>query len=100
MTFLVSLFAVTSYLLAIGGGDAGGIWVALIIGGILIATWISNVIQLYYRKRHGVKFFKIAPLHHHLEAVGIPGGAVVNYYMLTTFLLVFIGFTIILAGLA
>lgn len=49
-----------------------GISLFIVIGFVLIATVLSNIIQVSYRKLTGKKFFKIAPLHHHFEALGWP----------------------------
>ena len=41
-----------------------------IIGFPLVATSLSSAIQIFWKKNFGKKVFKIAPLHHHLEAGG------------------------------
>jgi phospho-N-acetylmuramoyl-pentapeptide-transferase len=44
-----------------------------IIGLIFVAEAGSSLIQIYSKKlRHGKKVFKIAPIHHHFEALGWP----------------------------
>ncbi|MEZ4104602.1 MAG: hypothetical protein R3B60_04955 [Candidatus Paceibacterota bacterium] len=60
----------------------GGYGVSLlpIIGFLLVVTVLSNIIQLGYRKITGQKFFKIAPLHHHFEAIGWPSYKVTMRY--------------------
>lgn len=57
-----------------------GISMLLIAGLPLVATVISNVIQMTYRKATGKKFFRIAPLHHHFEAIGWPSHKVTMRY--------------------
>jgi phospho-N-acetylmuramoyl-pentapeptide-transferase len=52
--------------------DGYGISLFLIVGFVLIATVVSNIIQISYRKCTGKKVFRIAPLHHHFEAIGWP----------------------------
>ena len=43
----------------------------IIVGAIFIFTTMSVIIQLTSKKfRNGKKVFKIAPFHHHLEAIG------------------------------
>lgn len=66
----------------------GGYGVALffIIGFVLIATVLSNIIQISYRKLTGRKFFRIAPLHHHFEAIGWPPYKVVMRYWIISML--------------
>ena len=60
----------------------GGYGIALlpIIGFLLVITVASNLIQISYRKITGEKFFKIAPLHHHFEAIGWPSYKVTMRY--------------------
>ncbi len=96
ITTLIVLFAIITFLLGTGEGSGSGLWIAGIFGTVLIATWVSNVLQLGYRKMTGKKLFQIAPLHHHFEALGIPGSAVVLRYMLVTFLCVILGISIVL----
>lgn len=44
-----------------------------VIGIIFVAEAGSSVIQILSKKlRHGKKIFKIAPIHHHFEAIGWP----------------------------
>ena len=86
VTILLMLFTLITFLLGSGENAGDGLWMGGIFGGVLIATWVSNVLQLAYRKRTGKKLFRIAPIHHHFEAIGIPSGAVVSWYMLVTIL--------------
>ena len=96
ITFLTVTYAVITFLLALGSGESVGIWIGLIFGGVLIATFVSNLIQLHHRRKYGRKLFRVAPVHHHLEAIGINGSAVVNYYLLTTILFVILGISVVL----
>jgi phospho-N-acetylmuramoyl-pentapeptide-transferase len=57
-----------------------GVALFIIAGLPLLATVLSNVIQLSYRRFTGKKFFKIAPLHHHFEAIGWPSYKVTMRY--------------------
>ncbi|MBP6881889.1 MAG: hypothetical protein KBB78_02980 [Candidatus Pacebacteria bacterium] len=61
-------------------GDGHGISLLLIAGLPLVATVLSNIIQMTYRKATGKKFFHIAPLHHHFEALGWPSYKVTMRY--------------------
>lgn len=66
-------------------GDGHGVFLFLLIGLPLIATVASNVIQMSYRKTTGKKFFRIAPLHHHFEAIGWPSYKVtMRYWLIST----------------
>ncbi len=60
--------------------DGHGISLLLIAGLPLVATVTSNVLQISYRKFTGKKLFKIAPLHHHFEAIGWPSAKVTMRY--------------------
>lgn len=60
--------------------DGHGIALLPIIGFLLVVTVLSNVIQIVYRKATGKKFFRIAPLHHHFEAIGWPSYKVTMRY--------------------
>lgn len=67
-------------------GDGHGIALLLIVGIPLIATVVSNVAQITYRKMTGKKLFKIAPLHHHFEAIGWPSAKVtMRYWIISVF---------------
>lgn len=61
-------------------GDGFGISLLTIIGLPLIATVVSNVSQIIYRRFTGKKLFQIAPLHHHFEAIGWPSYKVTMRY--------------------
>jgi phospho-N-acetylmuramoyl-pentapeptide-transferase len=60
--------------------DGYGISLLPIIGSLLVITVLSNIIQIVYRKATGKKFFKIAPIHHHFEAIGWPSYKVTMRY--------------------
>ena len=95
ITLLLMLYALISFLLGSGEYAGAGLWIGALFGLVLIATWVSNVLQLLYRKKTGKKLFRIAPLHHHFEALGIPGCAVVSRYMLVTVLCVVAGLSLL-----
>ncbi|MFA5022874.1 MAG: hypothetical protein WC537_01215 [Candidatus Paceibacterota bacterium] len=65
----------------------------------LVATVISVVIQLLSKKfRNGKKVFKVAPLHHHFEAIGWPAYKVVMRYWVIGIVFAIIGMIITLIG--
>lgn len=69
---------------SIGGGY--GIALLPLVGFLLVVTVLSNIIQMLYRKKTGKKFFKIAPLHHHFEAIGWPSHKVtMRYWIISIF---------------
>lgn len=72
-------------------GEGHGISLLLIIGLPLIATVASNVLQITYRKATGKKLFRIAPLHHHFEAIGWPSYKVTMRYWIISMLCALVG---------
>lgn len=78
-------------------GDGYGIALLPIIGLPLFATVISNVIQISYRRVTNKKFFRIAPLHHHFEAIGWPSYKVTMRYWIISIICACLG--IILAAI-
>ncbi len=59
-----------------------GLLLLPVIGFVLVVTVFSNVAQLTYRRFTGKKLFRIAPLHHHFEAIGWPSYKVTMRYWL------------------
>lgn len=87
---LTLTIAVLAFMTDIKGG---GIGIALLplIGALLVVTVISNVIQVLSKRLFGKKVFKIAPLHHHFEAIGWPGYKVTMRYWILSILFAFAG---------
>lgn len=79
-------------------GEGNGIMLLPIVGFPLIATVASNVIQISFRKITGRKLFRIAPLHHHFEAIGWPSYKVTMRYWIISIFCAVIG--VIIATLA
>lgn len=79
-------------------GDGHGIFLFFIIGLPLIATVLSNVLQITYRKATGRKLLRIAPLHHHFEAIGWPSYKVTMRYWIISIICAILG--IIFASIA
>jgi phospho-N-acetylmuramoyl-pentapeptide-transferase len=70
-----------------------------IIAFPLFITSASVVIQLASKKfRHGKKVFRVAPLHHHFEAIGWPAYKVVMRYWVIGIIMAIIGMVIALIG--
>jgi phospho-N-acetylmuramoyl-pentapeptide-transferase len=82
MALTLSLAVVVLMTDELGGGH--GIALLPIIGLPLVATVLSNVIQIMYRKATGRKFFRIAPLHHHFEAIGWSSAKVTMRYWIVS----------------
>jgi phospho-N-acetylmuramoyl-pentapeptide-transferase len=72
-------------------GDGHGVFLLSIIGLPLIATVFSNVLQISYRKATGKKLFRIAPLHHHFEAIGWPSYKVTMRYWIISIICAILG---------
>lgn len=81
----------------LGGGV--GISVLPIIGGLLVITVASDVAQIIWKKFFGRKLLRIAPLHHHFEALGWPGQKVVMRYWVLSIVLAFAGVIVALSAL-
>jgi phospho-N-acetylmuramoyl-pentapeptide-transferase len=63
-----------------------------IIGMVFVAEAISVIIQVYYFKySKGKRIFKMAPLHHHYEKLGIAENKVVIRFWIISFLLLCFG---------
>lgn len=61
-------------------GDGYGVFVLPIIGSLLVVTVLSDVIQVASKRFRNKKVFRVAPLHHHFEAIGWPGYKVTMRY--------------------
>lgn len=81
---------------ALGGGE--GIALLPIIGFLLVITVLSNVLQVLSKRFRGKKLFKVAPIHHHFEAIGWPSYKVTMRYWVLSVLFAFIGVIIALTG--
>ena len=75
-------------------GTGHGIAVLPIIAFPLLATVLSDLIQITAKKLWGKKVFRIAPLHHHFEALGWPGYKVTMRYWVISIVCAIIGMTI------
>lgn len=78
-------------------GEGSGLSALPVIAFLLVATVASNIIQVLSKKfRGGKKVFKIAPLHHHFEAIGWPGYKVTMRYWVLSIVFAIIGVSIAL----
>lgn len=78
----------------LGGGK--GVAVLPIIAFPLAATVISNVLQMIWKKIFKKKLLRIAPLHHHFEALGWPPYKVTMRYWIVGIIFAIIGMSIAL----
>lgn len=82
----------------LGGGV--GISVLPIIGALLVVTVLSDIAQVVSKKFFGRKLLRIAPLHHHFEAIGWPGHKVVMRYWVLSVIFASAGVIIALSSLS
>ncbi len=59
----------------------------IIIGGIFVAESLSVIIQVFYYKRTKKRIFRMAPLHHHFELMGIPESKIVIRFWIISIML-------------
>lgn len=79
-------------------GEGIGISVLPVIGFLLAATVASSLLQEFSKRFRGKKLFRIAPLHHHFEAVGWSGPKVAMRYWILSTIFAFLGVIIALLG--
>lgn len=77
-------------------GDGVGVSVLPIIALPLFATVASNVLQVLSKKLFKRKLLRIAPLHHHFEAIGWPAYKVTMRYWIVTIMAGIFGIAIAL----
>lgn len=66
-----------------------------IIGGVFVANTGSVILQVASKRlRNGKKIFKIAPIHHHFEAIGWPETKVTTRFWILGLLCSFLGLTL------
>jgi phospho-N-acetylmuramoyl-pentapeptide-transferase len=71
--------------------DGHGVALLPVVGFLLLVTVLSNIIQISYRRVTGRKFFRIAPLHHHFEAIGWPSYKVTMRYWIISIICGLVG---------
>ncbi len=62
-----------------------------IVGGVFVMETLSVMIQVFWYKKTGKRFFKMAPIHHHFEQLGWRETTVVVRFWILGFILAFIG---------
>jgi len=77
-------------------GNGYGIVALPIIALPLVVTVMSNVVQVLSKKIRGKKIFRIAPLHHHFEAIGWPPYKVTMRYWIISIMCAILGMTVAL----
>ncbi|TSA43904.1 hypothetical protein D4R49_01570 [bacterium] len=77
-------------------GNGYGVAALPIIAFPLIVTVGSNIIQVASKKIRGKKVFRIAPLHHHFEAIGWPSYKVTMRYWIISIVCAIVGMIVAL----
>ncbi len=77
-------------------GNGYGVAALPIIAFPLVITVLSNVLQVASKKFRGKKLFRIAPLHHHFEAIGWPPYKVTMRYWIISIFCAIVGMTVAL----
>lgn len=77
-------------------GNGYGVAALPIIAFPLVVTVLSNIIQVSSKKFLGKKVFRIAPLHHHFEAIGWPSYKVTMRYWIISIMTAIVGMTVAL----
>lgn len=77
-------------------GEGSGIMVLPIIAFPLIGTVFTTVLQVVSKKFFGKKIFRVAPIHHHFEAIGWPAHKVTMRYWIITMMGAVLGLIIAL----
>ncbi len=81
---------------SLGGGI--GIAVLPIIAFPLVGTVATTLLQVFWKKFFGKKLFKVAPIHHHFEAIGWPPYKVTMRYWVITIIAGVLGLSLALLG--
>ncbi len=80
-------------------GEGYGVIVLPMIAIPLVITTLSVIIQVLSKKfRNGKKVFRVAPLHHHFEAIGWPGYKVTMRYWIIGVIFSILGVILALIG--
>jgi phospho-N-acetylmuramoyl-pentapeptide-transferase len=77
-------------------GAGAGMSVLPIIALPLVATVLSNVVQMFGKRVLGRKVLRVAPLHHHFEALGWPAYKVTMRYWIVGVVAAVIGLSLAL----
>lgn len=92
---LTMTLAVIAFMTDTPGGGYG-IAALPIIAFPLVITVVSDIIQVASKKFRGKKVFRIAPLHHHFEAIGWPSYKVTMRYWIISIVCAIVGMTVAL----
>jgi phospho-N-acetylmuramoyl-pentapeptide-transferase len=79
-------------------GNGYGVSVLPIIGFLLVVTVLSTTLQIASKRFRGKKLFRVAPLHHHFEAIGWPSYKVTMRYWIIGIIAAIVGLIIAFTG--
>lgn len=96
MGLTITLAVVAFMTDSLGGGH--GVLALPIIAFPLVITVLSNILQISSKKMRGKKIFRVAPLHHHFEAIGWPSYKVTMRFWVVSVIFAIIGLTFALLG--
>ncbi len=94
MGLTMTLAAIAFMTDTLGGGY--GIAALPIIAFLLVLTVVTNILQVLSKRFRGKKLFRIAPLHHHFEAIGWPSYKVTMRYWVVSVICAILGMTLAL----
>ncbi|MDR0985296.1 MAG: phospho-N-acetylmuramoyl-pentapeptide-transferase [Endomicrobium sp.] len=64
--------------------------ILLLLGGVFVIEAVSVIIQIYYYKKYNKRIFKMTPIHHHFEILGINEIKItIRFWILTIILSIF-----------
>lgn len=92
---LTIVLTVIAFLTDVKGGGRG-LSVLPIVALPLVATVVSNMVQIFGKKVLGRKILRIAPLHHHFEAIGWPAYKVTMRYWIVGVVAAIVGLALAL----
>lgn len=69
-----------------------------VVGLLLVLTSFSSAIQIFSKRYFGKKIFKIAPLHHHLQALGWSREKITMRYWVISLMAAVLGVIIAIVG--
>ncbi|MFI5260328.1 MAG: hypothetical protein ACHQU0_00855 [Candidatus Paceibacteria bacterium] len=73
-----------------------GVFVLPLVAFPLTATVITTLLQVFWKKAFHKKLFRVAPIHHHFEALGWPAAKVTMRYWIITIITGVLGLAIAL----
>ncbi len=59
----------------------------VLVGGVFVVEALSVIIQVFWFKTTGKRFFRMAPLHHHFEKLGWPESQVIVRFWIVSMVL-------------